>query len=332
MTAVDRRQFLRIAGFSAAALAAWRLGAGLRGPVEVRAARVLMGTVANLTLYGEDRAAAEEAAAAALARMSGLEALLSRHQPASEVSRLNRHGRLAAASAPLQEIIAAARRLSELSGGAFDITILPLQALYQQAHARGALPAAAEIAAALRRVDYRALRVSGGEVSFAAPGMGITLDGIAKGYIVDAGTAVLREHGFPAVLVEAGGDLMAAGSRGDARPWRLGVQAPRAQEDAIPARFSLRNQAAATSGDYMQPYSADLSRHHILDPRHGRSAPEPASATIIAPSAMLADGLATAVMVLGPQAGLRLVEALPGCEAYVLGKELAVWQTAGFAA
>ena len=103
--------------------------------------------------------------------------------------------------------------------------------------------------------------------------MGITLDGIGKGYIVDAGTAVLREHGFSNVLVEAGGDLMASGKKEAAQPWRVGVQPPRPQTDKVLARFNLNNQAAATSGDYMQPFSADLSQHHILDPRTGYSAP-----------------------------------------------------------
>ena len=110
--------------------------------------------------------------------------------------------------------------------------------------------------------------------------------------------AVLKQHGFVNVLVEAGGDLMAAGMKDEKRPWRIGVQSPRPDADMAQMRFSLSNRAAATSGDYMQAFTSDLRQHHIIDPRTGYSAPDLASVTVTAPTAMLADGLATAVMVL----------------------------------
>lgn len=313
---------MQIVGATAVAGAAWQLGVRgwQTGLASVSVSRVLMGTVVNLTVLGEDRAAAETAVTATLDHMSDLESILSRHQPGSELSQLNQHGRVANASQPLLDLLQQARQLSEQTGGAFDISVKPLSDVYQAHAKRGELPSAATVARTLPLVDYRAVQVNGRDIQLARSGMGITLDGIGKGYIVDAGTAVLKQHGFVNVLVEAGGDLMASGVNSRQQAWRIGLQPPRPQVETSTARFSLHNQAAATSGDYMQPFTADLSQHHILDPRTGYSAPEFASVTVIAPSAMLADGLATAVMVMGED-GLALVEHMAGCEALAVTKD-----------
>jgi thiamine biosynthesis lipoprotein len=140
---------------------------------------------------------------------------------------------------------------------------------------------------------------------------------------------VLRGRGFGDVIVEAGGDLVAGGVRGDGTPWRIGIRAPRPGL-ALTARFEAANRAVATSGDYMQPFTDDYSQHHILDPRRGYSSPELASATVAAPTAALADALATLTMVLGPRRGRALIEDLPDCEAYFIAKDLEVTRTSGF--
>ena len=336
---LSRRNFIKI--FAASTVMAGAAGAALKFGVDsstaqanaqtATATRMLMGTVVNLTILSDDKTAAQAAIEATLNRMADLEAQLSRHQPNSQLSRLNQQGELADAGQALLTMLAQAQDLSVRSGGAFDITVKPLVDLYEAHLATHTLPTAAQVEQTLSRVDYRQIRVDGQHVAFQQPGMAITLDGIAKGFIVDEGIAVLKQAGFANVLVEAGGDLMAAGQKAD-QPWQIGLQSPRqgSQAQSMLGKFAVRNQAAATSGDYMQPYSADLRQHHILDPRQGYSAPELASATVIAPSAMLSDGLATAVMVLGPSAGLALVESLPGCQAYVVSKNLEVGKTAGF--
>jgi thiamine biosynthesis lipoprotein len=152
--------------------------------------------------------------------------------------------------------------------------------------------------------------------------MSITLDGIAKGYIVDAGVKILRGHGFENVLVEAGGDLLASGYKAAEVPWKIGIQSPRKGRSGLMQILSVKNQGVATSGDYMQSYSPDFANHHIIDPRCGRSPREIASVTVIAPTATLADGLSTTLMVLGPEAGTRLMKHFPDCEAYLIGKDL----------
>ena len=128
---------------------------------------------------------------------------------------------------------------------------------------------------------------------------------------------------------EAGGDLMALGEKASATPWKIGLQAPRAEMGNLLMMMDVDNQAVATSGDYMQALSADLANHHIIDPRSGYSSPELASVSVLAPTVMLADGLATSVMVMG-QAGLDLIEEIPHCEAFAVTKNAFVLKTSGF--
>lgn len=298
-----------------------------------------MGTNLHLHILGDDLESAEAAADATIDRMRQLEDILSRYIPESELSRLNTTGRIDDASDALLDVVSLAHRISSLGDGAFDMTIQPVYQLYDHAAvaergSRGTvgvsdLPPREVIEEALERVDYRKLRVDGRSVSFEQPGMRITPDGIGKGYIVDRGVQVLHERGFPNVLVDAGGDLVAAGSKGDDGPWRIAIRNPRPGL-AIHASFDAESQAVATSGDYMQPFTLDYSFHHILDPRTGRSAPELSSSTVIAPDAATADALATLTMVMGPVRGRALLEEMVGCEGYFLSKDLEVTRTSGF--
>ncbi len=329
----SRREILTIVAVGGGAGLAWSLGllGPSRGTVIARS-RQLMGTRVNLTAVGDDRDAAEAAVEATFARMSELESLLSRFRPESEVSRLNREGRIEGASDGLIELLGLADRISGLGDGAFDVTVQPLLDLYREQltnHHR--LPQPAAVEATLERVDYRSVHVQGKTVSLARPGAAITIDGIGKGYIVDQGVAVLRGRGFPNVLVEAGGDLVASGQRAPGRPWRIGIRRPRHGARGLQARVDAEDRAVTTSGDYMQPFTPDFAQHHILDPRTGSSAPELASSTVIAPNAALADGLSTLTMSLGSRRSRELLENLPGCEGYLVTKDLRVVKTSGFA-
>jgi thiamine biosynthesis lipoprotein len=178
-------------------------------------------------------------------------------------------------------------------------------------------------------VDYRHIDCDTRKISFHQSGMSITLDGIAKGYIIDEAVAVLKEYGFYNVMVEAGGDLIGLGEKAPRTPWKIGLQSPRSGIGDFLAIFNLQDQALATSGDYMQPFTPDFSNHHILDPSSGVSSRELASASVFAPSAALADGLATALMVMGTS-GLQVLEYLPGCQAYLVTKDMQVLTTPGF--
>ena len=331
---LKRRDFLRIVGIgSVAGLTAYALDRSDQ-PVTTRVTetRLLMGTLVNLTLITDDEQAGCATLTASLDHMARLERVMSRHQADSQLSRLNRDGYLDHADTHLVRVLREAVTLSALTEGAFDVTVKPLVDLYE-AHfqADHGLPAPDSIAAALQNVGTHYLDVQENHITFTRPQMAITLDGIAKGYIVDEGVSILRQHGFQNVLVEAGGDLAASGVKTHEHSWRIGIQSPRQDGAQLFHTFSITNQAAATSGDYMQAYSDDLKAHHIVDPRTGWSAPELASATVVASNAMLADVFATAMMVMGSTHGPALVEKIPLCEAYLVTKDLNVRHSSGFA-
>jgi len=179
-------------------------------------------------------------------------------------------------------------------------------------------------------VNYENLQLKGGTIRLTKQNMAISLDGIGKGYIVDQGVSTLRNLGFSNVYVEAGGDLMVSGNKESGTPWRRGIRNPRPQKSTKLVTIEVSDTAVATSGDYMQHFSTDFQHHHILDPRSGFSPSELASCTVTAPNVALADGLATATMVLGRDNALELIESMDGCEAYMVDKNLNEFNSTGF--
>ncbi|MBK8128731.1 MAG: FAD:protein FMN transferase [bacterium] len=324
MRLLNRRQFLQITAAATAVSGVYLLKK--RRPGHPLAAfnetRALMGTVINLALIGVDEKAARCAIAATFGEMERLISLFDHRQPQSPLAVLNQTGQLASPSPELLEIITRAQQYSRLTDGAFDISVKPLVDAYQ-----AGLP---DAAAYRPLVDYRQIQAGDRQITLAQPGMSLTLDGIAKGRVVDGATAVLQAQGFDNILVEAGGDLMGLGARIDGAPWRVGISHPRLANAGVLRVLPVAMQAAATSGDYMHSFSQDFARHHIIDPRTGFSPTDLASVTVLAPSATDADALSTAVMVLGSDAGLALAARLLHVEALVVTKKMEVRQTAGF--
>lgn len=322
-----RRRFLKIVAAAGAVglgtVPLWRWLAGDGSLPMVRETRLLMGTVINLALITPDAAAGRVAVTATLDEMARWVALLDHRQPASALGRLNADGLLDPAPAELLEVVAAALEMSALSGGAFDVTVKPVLDAYR----------AGQTAVDHLRplVDYRLVDVQDRTVRLGRPGMALTLDGLAKGRVVDAGVAALRAQGYDRVLVEAGGDLLAGGAPHAGRAWQVGIQPPRGGGlGAAALTVPVHQQALATSGDYQHAFTADFSLHHILDPRTLRSPAALASATALAPTAMQADALSTACLVLGPEAGLALADRLPGCAALLIDKDLRLYRSARF--
>jgi thiamine biosynthesis lipoprotein len=329
---LTRRTFLQIVAVAGTAGACWQMGL-FTGNSKLQVARrsqPIMGTYLNLTVYGHDRDACEAAVDTTIRQMLDLEGKLSRHMESSEVFQLNQTGSLAAPGKDLLEVLQLSRQLSQKTEGAFDVTVLPLLAIHDEIRGKNGNIDTRRLIAARNNVGDEKLLWNTSEVRFTQPKMGITLDGIGKGYIVDQGVATLKSFDFHNVYVDAGGDLMVSGAKPGGSPWRIGIRSPRKESNNTPVTVELSDRAIATSGDYLQAFTPDLLHHHIIDPHTGFSSPELASCTVTAPSVVMADGLATAVMVLGHANGLELLEKMDGCEGYLIDKQQRSYHTSGF--
>jgi len=290
--------------------------------------RLLMGTLVEIRVLAPDSAATRSAIDAAFAEMARIEALMSPHLPTSDVSRLAAPVPPTDLAPETLDVIQAGIAIAEESGGAFDLGLGRLVALWGFAEGTPKVPSEAEIAAALDGVGPGDVTLVNGTVHKSQPDLQLDLGAIAKGYAVDRAAVVLQKAGIESATINAGGDIRLLGDR-DGQPWRIGIQHPR-QADAVLATLQLGDVAVVTSGDYERGFSRDGIRyHHLLDPRTGQPARGCQSVTVVAPSAMQADALATAAFVLGPQAGLALLERLPGIDGLIVAADGATGSTSG---
>ena len=281
-----------------------------------------MGTWVSVSTIARSTNRAEEAIGRAFEEMDRLIGIFSRFEGSSAVTNLNDDGRLDDTPGELSNVIADSLQYHELSHGAFDISVEPVVDLFR-VNLEGELPrepSRAEIAEALELVDSNSIEISNRQVSFKKSGMGITLDGIAKGYIVDAIASVLDRHRIKHYLINAGGDIRAVGAREHKQPWTIAVQDP-SKNGSFPDTIHLTDAAVATSGSYEIYFDRDRLYHHIVNSRSGRSPTLGASVSVIAPSAMAADALATSTFVMNPRAGVDFIESLPGCECLIVDNE-----------
>ena len=252
--------------------------------------------------------------------------MASLHRPDSEISRLNRDGWLDRPDPALTDMLAMAAAMHAASDGAFDISVQPMWLAFDAAAKAGFWPDAGEIARLQARVDAERIAFNAERVSFALPGMGVTLNGLAQGYAADRVARALAGAGVTQAFIDTG-ELAAQGVRPDGAPWRAALQHPRDKA----ARLGLADVAGAlaTSGDYQYFWSADFARNHIIDPRAGASPTELASVRVLAGTGLLADALSTAVFVTGAARGRKLLERY-GAEALFVDKTGALTMTAGF--
>jgi len=329
---LNRRTLLKLAG---AGVVAGTLGyytiRRVATQASVKHSLQMMGTIVNMVVCGETEAECHEGINACIARMESLSSMMSTYVEDSPLSELNRAGVLTDAPPEMIEVLALSRELSELTNGAFDPTVLPLVGLYREIRKTGTLPDEKKVKEILPLVDYRHIVVENGTtVRYRRPGVAVTLDAIAKGYVVDRGIDVLRERGVSNAFVEAGGDLMVIGHRPDGNPWKIGIRNPRSDDLRKMDTIDMSDRAIATSGDYMQYFTDDRKVHHIINPLTGFSPVRTASSSILAPTVAKADGLATATMVMAPETSIALLESLPDCEGYLFDKQLNRYQTTGF--
>ncbi|MBF0162448.1 MAG: FAD:protein FMN transferase [Magnetococcales bacterium] len=313
--------------------------------------RLLMGTLVNLTIGSVPRSQADQAAQQAFAEMVRIEEVMSSHRSDSEVSRINQVSRETwqPVSGELGLLLRQGLQVTTLSQGAFAMGLEPLTRLWgfsgnppatqpppsaDLARWLQAYPSSGAIelrylgegAAALQESDQSTL-----QVRLKTQSVGLDLGAIAKGYAVDRAVAILQQAGIKDAVVDAGGNLRIIGSK-EGKPWRIGVQSPRQQDQVVAVSQLSGNMAMVTSGDYERFFLYEGKRyHHIIDPGTGLPARSGlSSVTVQAPDATTADALSTALFVLGAEKGLSLLSHFPGSAALLITEEGKPIRSAGF--
>lgn len=293
----------------------------------------LMGTRVSVELWADDEAQGRALVTAVMDDYRRIDTTMSTYKPDSEISRVNAN----AANAPVVidaemfGVIERALQFSVVSRGAFDITYESVGYLYDF-HARHR-PSADEISARIGAIDYRHVQLDAAHraIRFSTPGVRINLGGIAKGYAVEHGAALLRERGVVNAILNAGGDTRVLGDR-RGQPWIVGIRHPRLG-DAVFTRLPIVDEAISTSGDYERFFDEGGHRyHHILNPATGLPTEGVLSVTVVGPDATTTDGLSTTLFVMGPEAGLKmLAESFPDYEAVVVESSGKMSYSAGLA-
>ena len=264
-------------------------------------------------------------------RLAAINKSMSTYDPTSEISRFNAITTVNepfSPSADLLEVLQVAAELHRLTDGAWDGTLDPLVNLwgFGRKGTVSQVPDEGEIRQALAHVGFdRIVLDPSGTLSKLDPGLTLDLASIAKGFGVDVIARLLGDHGFAHFLVEIGGEVYARGRRKDGNAWRVGINRPdrHAAFNDVYRAVPLTDRAMATSGDYRIYFQIDNQTYaHILDPRTGWPVTNGVvSATVVAANCTVADGLATALMVMGPEKGVALVNGLASVECLIVVRQ-----------
>ena len=290
----------------------------------------MMGTVIRVKVADRIKpgSGVDRAIEKAFSRMREVDESMSVYNNNSELNRINRlgPGQMIGVSDGLLEVVRKSIEISNISSGAFDITTGPLVELwgFGKDDTAKETPSSEQIEAILPMVSYRSIIVDEKhkKIGLKKAGMKIDLSSIAKGYAVDKAIEVLREEGIENAIVDAGGDLYCLGRGLRRAPWVIGIKDPRRLGQVI-ASFKLTDRACATSGDYENFFITEGRMFsHLIDPRTGRPVQNGLlSVTVLAPTCLEADGLATAIFVLGKKDGLELINNLDKTEAIIISQQ-----------
>jgi thiamine biosynthesis lipoprotein len=324
---MDRRRFLKLSGVLGVGFATGGLipisesVAFNKKLYKVTKTRPGMGTFVSITLMHPSKTEAEEVIGKAFEEMDRVICLMDRYRPDSPIGVLNKEGGVADLPPDVARVLDRSFYFHKLSKGAFDMTVQPLVDLYKQRFERKGLPPSeTDLDTVLTLVDANAVQFDGKSVRFKKEGMGITLDGIAKGYIIDCGADFIKKQGIKHTLINAGGDIRVGGGKQNGTPWKVGVQNPDKKGPYLDI-LKMNDGAMATSGNYEIYFDEEKLYHHIVNPRTGLSPRQSDSVTVMASSVMDADALSTAVFVLEPEAGRRFIEGIPGTACLILRRD-----------
>ena len=295
-----------------------------QGPL-VKETRVLMDTFCEISCYGRDRDKAIAAMDDAFKEMQRIERAFSKFDENSEVSNINRSAGLGkiGISKEVFNLTQDSIYYSQISGGAFDITVAPLMDIWGFVRRHKAIPNKEAIDNALKSVGYKEIELDSKESSIRFLNKGTKMDfgGIAKGYAVDRAKDVLVSHGIKDGLINLGGNMFALGSAYGKKSWKIGVQDPR-NKGRLLKSFELTDRAISTSGNYERFFEIGGKRYsHIINPVTGEPCQGIISVTVVADSAEKADALSTAIFVMGAEKGLELAAAVKDIKVLILKED-----------
>lgn len=284
-----------------------------------------LGAPASISLYHKDEAKAHAAIEAGLAELARLESIFSVYRADTTLASLNRDGRVDNAPKEFIELLTRALSLAEKSEGIYDPTIQPLWQTYfrhfTSANPDPSGPSLAEIEAARSLVGWRQVEVNAaaGSVAFAKPGMGLTLNSGAQGFITDRVAELLRAHGFTQTIVDMG-EPRALDAKPDGSAWKIGIANPANPAQAI-TEIDVVNKCVSTSGGYGTLFDDAGKFTHLIDPRTGQTASALLGVSVVAPTATQADGLSTALLLADADKRQSLLRAMGGEMALVVTPE-----------
>jgi thiamine biosynthesis lipoprotein len=298
-----------------------------------------MGTLVRITVYTPDEQAAREAFRVAFDRIRQLDGILSDYQPESELNQLTTAavGRAVRVSDDLFAVLRASQDLAHATDGAFDITQGPVVRLWRDARKIARLPDPAALKEAASRSGFRKLHLDDERrtVTLDIAGMALDVGGIGKGYAASEALEVLGAHGVRSAMVAVSGDLAFSEAPPGRRGWRIRLHAVDASIAKVPDVMELTNAAVSTSGSSEQHVEIDGRRYsHVINPLSGMGLVGDITVTVIARHGLNADGLDTAVSVLGADRGVALVES-HGAAAMVVqrtGASTTIRTSSGFSA
>lgn len=269
----------------------------------------LLDTIVTVTLYDTDD---QEMLNGCMDICRELDALFSPTKESSDIYRINHAGgHPVEVDSRTAELIQKSLEISELTSGAFDITIAPLVDLWDFKSQTPRVPSQDQIDETLSLVDYHTVQVDGNTVTLTNPKASIDVGGIAKGYIADRMRDYLLENGCQSAVLDLGGNVYALGKRTDGKSWTIGMRSPFDTQSQIGA-LTVSDRSVVTSGPYERYFEVDGKRyHHILDPDTGYPVENGlASVTILSDQSVMGDALSTACFVLGPSKGEQLIQSL----------------------
>lgn len=296
-----------------------------------RETKFLFQTEVFIEAYGEN---SDKAVKKTLDKMSAIDQAANSYSDDSEITRLNKAAGMepVTLSEDLFDLLEYSLTIAELTDSAFDPTVGPLVGLWQTAKSEQTPPSDEQIQETLQLVNYKNVIMNSNNMTafLSQPGMSIDLGAITKGFAVEKGMAILREHGIRTAMIRAGGNVYTIGTKPDGNKWQIGIRDPLHPQHTL-GYLEPENQVVDTSGNYEQLFTVnDKTYGHIIDPHTGYPADAAAGCTVLTNKPSLADALSTAAFILGAEEGLNLLERIPDTEGIMISSDGQLFMSSGF--